>query len=271
MKKQRRRQRAQRPRKRGSQKSQGGPASARHLALAYLKSKPETSAKYAKALRAALPRDVPLYSSNWLAAGRARAQKASGLNAFEALDLLGDFVRWCHHLGHVPPPDGAILLAQLELLRRRAGAPPGTVTLPEAQSPGQPTATELRHVVAYWEAMSSCAALSEEDDDRTLFAMVAAGAFEVARHLAEADGVPMRLDRLEPAAFALSVDTEPPPEVAADLPPRPEHYAPLVLEAASLFYERCAQRGYVDAAVAADRCAQLSSLAMAYHQRERAA
>ncbi|RLB49506.1 MAG: hypothetical protein DRJ42_20865 [Deltaproteobacteria bacterium] len=268
MKKQQRRQRVKRSRKNNQRNQKGGPISARGVATEYLKSRPDAPGTLGRALRAAMPRDVPLYTSHWLAAGAARGRKASGLGAFQMITLLGDFLEWCYERGVVPQHDAAVCIAQLELLRRSEGAEPGTVTLPKPRGPGELNAEELRGLVASWEAMSYGAAVFKTSDDRAVQALLGGGIMTLTTHLAATDGVPMRLDRLDPATFALELDAQEPSD---ELGPAPDGYVSFVLEGASLFYERCAERGYVDEDLAAKLSAQLAGLAMAYYQGERAA
>ncbi|MBW2463829.1 MAG: hypothetical protein JRH11_19420 [Deltaproteobacteria bacterium] len=268
MKKQQRRQRIKRSRKSNQRTQKGGAVSAQGLAARYLKSRTDASATHGRALRAAMPRDVPLYTSHWLAAGAKRGRKASGLGAFQMIALLDDFLGWCYATGVVPQHDAAVCIAQLELLRRREGAEPEVVALPEPRGPGELNPEELRGLVASWEAMSYGAAVFQTRDDHAVQALLGGGIMTLTMHLAATDGVPMRLDRLDPAAFALELDAQEPSD---ELGPAPDGYVSFVLEGASLFYERCAERGYVDEDRAAKLSAQLAGLAMAYYQGERAA
>jgi hypothetical protein len=234
--------------------------SIRSIVSEYLESARPVPPPRARALKAAVPRDVRLYSSNWFRDGVTRGRRASSLPTLEVIAVIEDFTRWCASRRLVPEDHACLQLAQLELLRRRHGAAPQVLVFPEVRSSSWLTEMHLVEVVSHWEAMSYAAGLAEDGDDEETAMLVGIGAFELASHLSVADGVPLRLERLDPAALAMAIATR----EADHLPPPPEHFTTVALQGAAVLYERAAKRGFVDSEVARPLVSQLRALALAY-------
>lgn len=217
-----------------------------------------------------MPVDVPLHSSNWLAEGVIRGRKASGLEVRDVIGLLEGFLGWCHRRGHVQQHDVAISLTQLEVLRRQSGAEPKAARLPEPQGAAELSLEELTHLVATWESASYDMALFDPTHDDTTRAMLSFAAIYLPQHLALAHGVPTQLCQLDPAGLALELERAA-REQSDSVGPPPPGYLGMALEAVDVFYQACAERGFVERDVAQHIGAQLRGLIFGYHRPEAAA
>jgi hypothetical protein len=231
----------------------------RSIVASYIEDVGSLSYAHARALRAAVPRDQPLHTSHWFDEGAARARRATNLPIREALDIIDGFLRWCHRRYLVPTEHVAIQLAQLELLRRRHGAPHELMKLPEVGPDSHITREHCAQIVAQWEGMSYVVALTATCRDDELAMLIDASAFQLVTHLAEHDGVPLRLERLDPAALAIALA-----EQSSDA----DYFATTILNGVAVLYQRFAERGWVAPRVAADLALQLRGLARAAERLE---
>lgn len=212
-----------------------------------------------RALVAAMPARDRYHTSHWLEEGVERIERAAGCTAMEAIDLLERLQRWAHRTGRLPHHDAAVQVANLELLRRTRGAEPRTVELPAPARPGDLTPLQIRVVVTQWEAFAYAAGLSDDDEpEYDRMARFCAATMLIA-HLAETDGVPARVDRLDSAAFALDLEVRERDDFHA-----PRGLAMHVLEWSADIYARLGERGFLHAPVARRLAEELRALATAY-------
>lgn len=221
-----------------------------------------------RALRAALRTSEPLATSHWFQGGIQRAAAATGIGPLEAIDLIEAFLVWAYTKKLVPQTDVAVQIAQLELHRRAHGAVPRAITFPDPL-PGDMQVDALVEVVCQWEAFHYAAcAFDRKDGDGAAMALVAVMS-ELARHLASTSGLPIQLDRLEPARFATHLEAhrtrEPGPI------PVPDAFEPYMLEGAAEAIERLAARGVLPLATARDLARDLDELALAFTRPRSAA
>lgn len=225
-------------------------------------------AGHERALRAARRTSYPLHTSHWLEGGVQRAMHASGLSALDAVELLDAFLRWSYAGERVLQADVAIQLANLELLRRKHGAPAATVVLPDPLPGDDLTPKEVRELVMEWEGLAYGTCLLEKEDDEVTAEELASSAYLLVRHLAEADMLPVRLDRLDPAALAVELQSH---RDDPALPALVPEFEPSVLGNVAVLYERSAARDILPDTTARRLARDLRALSMAYAEPRSAA
>ena len=207
---------------------------------------------------AAVPKMSRFHTSHWLAGGIDRARQQTGCGVLTAIDVLERMQRWAHREEWIAQHDAALQLCGLELLRRRHGAPARTIQLPEPLRPFEVPVKDLLALVAQWEAQSYCLAHAKPTDSEMDLQILVGASLQWVGHLADTDGVPVRLDRLDPSAFAVELMDTP-----EDLGPPPEGWVPMMLSWVAEIYDRLVARGNMAPDAAAPIITQLQSLAMA--------
>lgn len=201
-----------------------------------------------------------------MAACVARAQVASGLERIEVLEHVGEFIRWCYERDAARQSDLVLHLAQNELLKRDHGASPRTLSLPSAPHDAALDHDGVIGVVTSWEIQSYAGALLEPSDGPHDADMVFFGVLGVVLFLTERDGVPVRLEQLDPDTFCADLLAAP-----TDLGglPRPGGYLRTMLEGAAELYRRVARRETIARDLAQSIASRLDALAiLAEAQRE---
>ena len=216
-----------------------------------------------RVLRAALRSSYPLKTSHWMKGGVQRATHATGLSAFDVIDVLEAFVRWAYANELVPQLDSAVQVAQLELLRRQNGAEPRAVSFAEPLANEDFRPDEVVEAVAQWEALSYAMFIREPQEDQTIFERLFAVTLTLARHLAATSGLPIQLHRLEPSRFAAELDSHRTRDVGHPWPV-PEHFEEVVLVGTAMVLERLAARGFIDPSIADELILELDALALPY-------
>ena len=143
---------------------------------------------------------------------------------------------------------------RIELQRRSHGEPAQTIELPEPPVGSLFSDAEILAAVAHWEAFSY-AFMASTPRDRELREV---GAIPLVSHLARVDGIPVRFDRLDSAAFLEELRDSP---SVVDGCERPDGYEILVLDQAAELYARLASRGILEPRVALALADELGALA----------
>ncbi len=212
-----------------------------------------------RALLAAMPPRRLYHTSHWLEAGVERVRRVAECTVMEAIDLVERLQRWAHRAGRLPQLDAAIQVANLEMMRRREGAEPRAVELPGPTRPGDLSPLQVSGVVAQWEAWSYGIGLSDGDESELEGLSRVCAALTLILHLAFTDGLPARLERLDPEAFARSLDAK-----EREDPDAPPGFTANTLRWSCDFYRRLAERQILRPPVALPIAEELGVLSMVY-------
>jgi len=218
----------------------------------------KTPPHIARALRDALPGGVLPTASHLVGGIVERTHAATGLRVEVLLDVLRDFAAWCYARDPARQIDLALHVAQNELLRRAHGAAPRTVTFGDPPSGAPLTDDEVRRVIVQWEAQSFAMGLERPEDGADERVMRYCVALAVVGTLAETDGVPARLEHLDPDALYDALE-DGPDEIEGIA--RPEGYAALMLDGAAELYARLIEHGALEPRAGRALIARLRALA----------
>ncbi len=173
------------------------------------------------------------------------------------LEALRALILWCYEREPHRQHDLALHLVQNELLRRRAGAAPVPVTFPSPPAGAPFTAAQIVELVADWEASSYAASLTLSDGELDPLTTLLV-ASEVTTYLASADGLPVRLDRLDPLAYREHVEAM---DENIGGRPKPVDFTAYLLDSTGELYALAIERGLLDPTIGYTLVAQLRVLA----------
>jgi hypothetical protein len=203
------------------------------------------------------------HSSNWISPaldGLSASGLPPGWAPLDVLDALERLQRWAYRDGRLAAIDVGCQLLNIELLRRRLGAPGRLVEPPALRSDEAIDERELRRALTQWEALSLGAFAASHGGDGPSGMMLHTAAGLLVEHLAETDGLPARWDRLDPAAFAVAL----PSLLGPELPSPPPGFLPALLDAAAFVVEVLGPRTDLTPEAVATKSRELSALAVAY-------